>query len=134
MKFICTLPEQKYYQPVQSTTPDQYIWVDKAANLLRIVAPVPAPWKQKWIVLPTINRSKNDTERYPNKLSLRCFAVDESNKDAPFGLIKREIVRGKFTHSQDSPVLFYSFPLEANEKTYGHSMIQQWLVYSFYQL
>ncbi|WP_144405751.1 hypothetical protein [Aliterella atlantica] len=134
MKFICTLPEQKHYQPVQSTTPEQYIWVDKASNLIRIVAPVPDPWKRKWVVLPTINRSKNDTERYPNKLSLRCFALDESNQDAPKGSIEREVMHGKFTHSQNSPVLFYSFPLEENKKTYGHSIIQQWLVYAFFEL
>lgn len=134
MKLICTLPEQKHYNPNQSTTPDQYIWVDKASNLLRIVAPVPNPWKQKWVVLPTINRSKNDTHRYPNKLSLRCFALDESNKDEPFGSIEREITCGKFTHSQDSPVLFFSFPLEESEKTYARSTIQQWLTYSFYKL
>lgn len=134
MKFICTLPEQKHYKSMQSTTPDKYIWIDKASRLLRVITPVPDPWRQKWVVLPTINTAKNDTYQYPDKLSLRCFAVDEINKDTPFGSIKREIMRGKFACSQNSPALFYCFALEANEQTQSRSLRLQWLLYSFYQL
>jgi len=134
MKFICSLPEQKHYIPVQSPTPGKYIWVDKGSQLIRITTPSPNPWGQKWEILPSIDKAKNDTYQYPNRLILRCFALNEDNSGTPFGKLEREIMRGKFAYSVGSPTLFYCFSLEANEQTQARSINQHWLLYSFYQM
>lgn len=132
MKFICTLPEEKHYQSVQSPTPGKYVWVDKGSSLIRITTPIPNPWGQKWEILPSIDKAKNDTYQYPNRLILRCFALNENNIDTPQGKLEREIMRGKFAYSVNSPSLFFCFPVEANEQTYNRSPSQRWLIYSFY--
>lgn len=132
MKFICTLPELKHYQPVQSQTPGKYIWVDKGCSLVQVSAPMPNPWHQKLVILLTIIKAKNNTYQYPSKLNLRCFPLDETNSDVPAGKVEREIMRGKFAYSVGNPIGFYCFALEANEQTYTRSQNQQWLLYSFY--
>jgi hypothetical protein len=131
MKFLCTLPEQKHYQPVQSTTPGKFIWVDKASPCLRIIASIPNPWETNLVIMPSIEKAKNDTYQYPSRLSLKCF-LEETNANTLQGIVVREIVRGKFVHSINSPVQFFCFPKEGDEKSFIHSKDQQWLVYSFY--
>lgn len=135
MKFICTLPESNCYSPLQSNTEGRYIWQDKNTPLLRITAPTPAPWKQKLIVLPSVQKSKSDTYVFPTRLNLRCFligtAADEEG-DAIEGKIYREHMRGQFTYSQNSPVLFFSFPI-AQETVHARNPQRQWILYSFYR-
>lgn len=132
MKFTCSLPEPKHYQALASSTPGKYIWIDKGSSLVQISAPMPNPWNQKLVILPTIVKAKNDTYQYPSKLNLRCFALDETNLDVPQGKLEREIMRGKFAYSVGNPIGFYCLPLEAGEKSYVRSANQQWLLYSFY--
>lgn len=132
MKFLCTLAEQKYYQPMQSTTPGKYIWVDKATSLLRVTAPIPDPWGQQMVILLSIDKAKNDDFQYPNRLFLKCFPVDSSNSNTQSGKLIREVMWGKFAYSQNSPALFFCFPHQDNEKTINQLRGQLWLIYSFY--
>lgn len=132
MKFICNLPEQKHYKPIQSNTPGKYIWVDKATSLLRITAPIPNLWEQQIVILPSVDKVKNDDFQYPNRLFLRCFPVDSSNSSAAQGKLSREVMLGKFAYSQNSPVLLFCFPFQENEKTIRPGLPMRWVLYSFY--
>ncbi len=134
MKFLCTLPEQKHYLPMQSTTPGKYIWVDKATSLIRITTSIPNPWGQQVIILPSIDKSKNDGFQYPNRLFLKCFPVDESNSSTAQGKLSREIMLGKFTYSQNSPMLFFCFPFQNSEETIRPDLSGRWVLYSFYKI
>lgn len=134
MKFICTLPEQKHYQPIQSTTPGKHIWVDKATSLLRVTSSIPNPWEQQIVILPSIDKSKNDDFQYPSRLFLRCFPVDASNSNTPEGKLIREVMWGKFAYSQNSPALLFCFPQQDNEKTVIQARGQRWLLYCFYNI
>lgn len=119
---------------MQLTTPGKYIWVDKATSLLRITAPIPNPWEQQIVILPSVDKAKNDDFQYPNRLFLRCFFVDSSNSSTQAGKLIREVMWGKFAYSQNSPALFFCFPHKDNDKTHVQSQEQRWLLYSFYNL
>lgn len=132
MKFICKLPDSKFYSPLASKKEDHYIWQDKGSPLIRITAPIANPWRREIVVLPTIQTSKNDKIQYPSRLNLRCFLLSELAKDLPKAQIERENMYGKFTYCRNSPILFFSFPA-SEETTYAKNPKNMWILYSFYK-
>lgn len=128
MKFICTLPEVKHYSPLQSQSSGKYLWQDKASSLIRIVAPVPNPWLQEWVILPTVQKTKTSNSQYPARLDLKCFKIEDPT--IPRAKLIREIDMDKFAYTQNSPALFYCFPFSFSINNQNEN--SQWLLYSFY--
>lgn len=130
MKILCSLPESKHYRLLQSQVEGRYIWQDKASSLVRIIAPEPNPWGKQWLIMPSIQKAKNDTAQYPVRLDIKCLEMGNSeSKSRP---LIREIIRGKFVYPQAAVQIFFAFPLEGDERSVARNLGQWWLLYSAY--
>ena len=128
MKFLCTLPEGKHYRPLQSQSEGRWIWEDKATPLVRVIAPDPQPWGKEWVVLIQIQKTKLYTYQYPARLDLKCFT---SGEDAIPAKLTREIMRGRFAYSQNSPHWFFCCKHTVMNTTVAKNPDDFWLIYSF---
>lgn len=128
MKIICKLPLSKHYR-VLSQDNGKYIWQDKVSSLLRVIAPDSHPWGKEWLMLASIQKTKNDTAQYPTRLDLKCIQM--ANADQPCQPLIREIMRGKFVYPRSPVQMFFAFPIESDARTATQNLNQWWLLYYF---
>lgn len=107
-KFYARLPEQKFYQPIQSKRPDKWLFEDIEGRWLRIVSPDPAPWNKQWTIIFSHQEQKGDGSVWPYRLDLRLYPVEKERGSGPPAAIEREIVKGIFTWTEERPYLFYA--------------------------
>lgn len=127
MRILISLPEAKHYRPLQSQVEGRYLWQDKGSSLIRIAALDPRPWGKEWLLIPFIQKAKNDTYQYPARLDFKCLPALGGGIALP---LVREVVRGKFAYPQGPTHLFFCFPVETDEKTVARNPEQMWLLYS----
>lgn len=119
MKFLCALPESHHYRSIQSTTEGVWLWEDKGTKALRVRSPVPNPWTQQWVIIPTAAKQKSDKAEYPARLILRLYPPSD-NAIACF--IERERIKSVYAWADHQPLAFYAFPVDQ----------LYWIFYSFY--
>ena len=94
MKYLAYLPEQKHYQAIASTRPDQYWFTDKASIALRVRSPIQNPFDRLWVILFSDVTQKSDRGEYPVKLDLKLFpATSKDLAELPKVAISRQVIK-----------------------------------------
>ncbi|NJM68540.1 MAG: hypothetical protein HC851_24190 [Acaryochloris sp. RU_4_1] len=114
MKFLCHLPDHKFYRAIQSTKADRWIFEDAQAQAFQIISPVPNPWGQEWKIVFSKQFQKSDNSKWPYRLQLKLFEPDQ--EQVPTAKILREDYKGIFGYTEEITAAFYSYPYSEKNK------------------
>jgi hypothetical protein len=124
---VAVLPDCNHYQLIERSQ-SYYRFKDKATDKIRILAPVPEPFNQEWLIFPRIDhgRSRGVAREkevyYPSRLNLLLKPIEGAQQKQK-GQILRERWKGNFAHSCEPTLMFFVFYLEGE--------LMPWLTYSF---